>query len=177
MKNKLISKAFKERIFLAVTEVNGCRYCSYYHTQQALKAGISEDEIEELLSGTLGDVPSEQVPALLFAQHYAESVGHPEIEAWQRIVESYGAEAAQEILSTIRVIMVGNLYGNMMDALRSRLSGEPFPESKLRQELGIVFGILLFIPVIAVKRWISKRFGLEKEPKVELGFRDEVQSG
>jgi AhpD family alkylhydroperoxidase len=34
---RLISPAFRERLMLAVTAVNGCRYCSYFHTRQALK--------------------------------------------------------------------------------------------------------------------------------------------
>jgi hypothetical protein len=27
--------AFRERLMLAVTVVNGCRYCSYFHARQA----------------------------------------------------------------------------------------------------------------------------------------------
>lgn len=45
--NKLYKKQngmnfkFKERIMLAVTEVNGCIMCSYVHTKLSLKAGLS----------------------------------------------------------------------------------------------------------------------------------------
>lgn len=39
---KRIGKDFVERIMMAVTEVNGCRYCSYFHTRVALKAGIKK---------------------------------------------------------------------------------------------------------------------------------------
>ena len=46
-----VSKEFIERIMMAVTEVNGCRYCSYFHTQVALKAGMESGEIKEILSG------------------------------------------------------------------------------------------------------------------------------
>ncbi len=42
-KEHLINATFQERIMLAVTEVNGCEVCSYYHTKEALKAGLSED--------------------------------------------------------------------------------------------------------------------------------------
>jgi len=35
-----VSCEFSERIMMAVTEVNGCLYCSYFHTQVALKAGM-----------------------------------------------------------------------------------------------------------------------------------------
>ena len=88
--SKRVSKAFSERIMLAVTEVNGCRYCSYYHTSVALKAGMSEDEIQGMLGGDLSNAPADESVALLFAQHYAETEGHPEEEAYQRLLETYG---------------------------------------------------------------------------------------
>ena len=37
-----LDPAFRERLFLAVTQVNGCRYCSYYHARQALLIGVSD---------------------------------------------------------------------------------------------------------------------------------------
>ena len=45
----LISPDFRERLMLAVTAVNGCRYCSYAHTRAALKGGLSREEISGLL--------------------------------------------------------------------------------------------------------------------------------
>lgn len=62
-----MSKAFQERIMLAVTSVNGCRYCSYFHTSLALKEGMSADEIQHLLGGEFADAPAAEAVALLFA--------------------------------------------------------------------------------------------------------------
>jgi len=45
-KARRVSREFSERIMLAVTEVNGCRYCSYFHAKVALKAGMEKGEIE-----------------------------------------------------------------------------------------------------------------------------------
>ena len=50
---KLVSKNFRSNIMLAVTEVNGCIYCSYYHTKIALESGTTPEEMEGLLSGEL----------------------------------------------------------------------------------------------------------------------------
>ncbi|MCK4314262.1 MAG: carboxymuconolactone decarboxylase family protein [Anaerolineae bacterium] len=36
MKQNLTSPAFRERLMLAVTAVNGCRYCSHVHAREAL---------------------------------------------------------------------------------------------------------------------------------------------
>jgi len=163
MKGKVIDKGFSERVMLAVTQVNGCRYCSYFHTGEALKNGMSKAEVEALLNGEFGDAPTDELVALLFAQHYAETVGTPDHDAWQQVVNTYGPEKAKAILTAIRVIMVGNLHGNMIDALRSRLTGKPFPDSTIGQETGIVFGVLVFVPVIAVRQVFAGLFSRKKQ--------------
>jgi len=41
MRGESLDKKFRERMMLAVTEVNGCRYCRYAHTRIALFCGLS----------------------------------------------------------------------------------------------------------------------------------------
>lgn len=131
-----VDRAFAEKIMLAVTQVNGCRYCNYYHTRAALKAGVSDQELQKLLSQEIGDFPEREAVALAFAQHYAESEDHPDPEAWQRVVEYYGEEMARDIMAYIRMITIGNLLGNTFDAFLSRLIGRPCPNSTIWDELG-----------------------------------------
>ena len=57
--NPAIDKAFAESVSLAVTQVNGCSICSYAHTKNALKAGMTEDEIESLLDGGFDHAPKQ----------------------------------------------------------------------------------------------------------------------
>jgi len=154
-KSGRVSEAFSERIMLAVTQVNGCRYCSYYHSQLALKTGISNEEVSELLSGDFGDVPADECIALVFAEHYAESAGQPELEALQRLQETYGLKTSADILALIRTIMIGNVYGNNFDAFQSRLRFKPFPESRFKEELDVVFGTFLVAPWLLIKNWFS----------------------
>lgn len=45
----MLSPAFRERLMLAVTAVNRCRYCSFAHTRMALAAGVSNAEIAQIL--------------------------------------------------------------------------------------------------------------------------------
>lgn len=120
-RGRRVSRTFAEKIMLAVTQVNDCRYCSYFHSRQALAAGVTAAEVEQLLSGELGAFPPEQTPALLFAQHYAEQSGQPDPQAWQRLVDFYGPEMARDIQAYIRMIMIGNLAGNTFDWLLYRL--------------------------------------------------------
>ncbi len=122
MRGDIIDAAFRERLMLAVTAVNGCRYCSWAHAKQALVTGITGDEVKALLTGEVGDSPAAELPALLYAQHWAESGGRPELAARTQLVETYGAEIVQAIELSLRTIQWGNLSGNTFDYILYRLS-------------------------------------------------------
>jgi AhpD family alkylhydroperoxidase len=146
-RSKHISKAFAEKTMLAVTRVNGCRYCSYGHSRAALAAGVPEDELQKIMVGDLGEFPEQEVVALTFAQHYAESGCKPDAAAWQRVVDYYGTETSREILAYIRMITFGNLYGNTFDAFLSRLAWRPAAGSSFLNELGVLLGGLVILPI------------------------------
>jgi AhpD family alkylhydroperoxidase len=117
-----LDPAFRERLFLAVTQVNGCRYCSYFHAQQALLQGISEAEIRSIGDGLLDKCPEEQLTALCYAQHWAETDADPLPEARERLLETYGEAATAQIDLALRMIRIGNLTGNLLDYILFRLS-------------------------------------------------------
>ncbi len=113
-----VSLPFRERLMLVVTEVNGCRYCSYFHAQVALTSGITEPELRELLAGSIpAQTSAEELPALVYAQHWAERDGRPEPEAEHRLREVYGDPRADAIHIVLRMIRIGNLLGNTGDYL------------------------------------------------------------
>jgi len=116
-----VDPAFVEKIMMAVTAVNGCRYCAYFHTRQALKEGVREDEIARILSLELGDFPPEEAVALAFAQHWAETEGKPDPDAERRFYEYYGPQVSADILNWMHMINMGNLLGNSWDALLWRI--------------------------------------------------------
>ncbi|MGC9356727.1 MAG: SDR family NAD(P)-dependent oxidoreductase, partial [Anaerolineae bacterium] len=70
---RVIDHSFRERLMLAVTEVNGCRYCAQYHARLALESGLSQEEIDALMCGTLEDCPSDEAVGLFYAQHWADT--------------------------------------------------------------------------------------------------------
>lgn len=118
----LISFPFRERLMLAVTAVNDCRYCAYFHAKEGLRANLSEGEIRQMLEGELGSAPVEELPALLYAQHWTESDGHPDPAARHKLIATYGQEKAEAIEIVLRLIRTGNLGGNTVDYLLYRLS-------------------------------------------------------
>lgn len=141
-----ISRAFSEKIMMAVTQVNGCRYCSYAHTRMALQAGVSEPELRDLLMGEFNHLPEHELIAVLFAQHYAEQADHYDATAWQALTETYGLDAANDILAHIRVITFANLYGNTLDALLERLRFRPVPGSHFFDEVTVLSAGATVVP-------------------------------
>jgi AhpD family alkylhydroperoxidase len=122
MRGETLNKPFRERLMIVVTEVNACRYCSYFHARQALVEGIAEQELQALTEGEFKASPPEERTALLYAQHVAESGGNPDPAARARIEERYGTETAAAIDLTLRVIRIANLMGNTVDFLLYKVS-------------------------------------------------------
>jgi AhpD family alkylhydroperoxidase len=147
VRRKRVDGKFARKIMLVVSCVNGCRYCIYGHSRAALASGVSEDELHTLLTGDLGAFPKEETVALTFAQHYAESCEHPDPVAWQRLVDCYGFQTAQDILAYLRMITMGNLLGNTFDAMLSRLVGKPAPGSGFWSEAGVLIKALFVFPI------------------------------
>ena len=150
VRSRRIDQAFAEKIMLAVTAVSGCRYCSYGHARMALASGVSPEEVDLLLGGEVGHASPEEAPALFFAQHYAESGGHPDPEMVQKLVQTYGQERARDILAHVRMITLGNLSGNTFDVLLSRLGGRPAEGSSLGSEVATLGLLVLGTPLLAL---------------------------
>lgn len=144
-KSSAMSTPFIERLMLAVTEVNQCPLCSYEHTKIALEAGMENGEIQSLLAGSADSVPKEETAAVLFAQHYADSRGKPSPEAWKRIAETYGKPEAMGILGAVRIIMLGNAFGIVLNSLKGRRKGKPDERSSPRYEISMLLAFLPFL--------------------------------
>ncbi|HHT03295.1 MAG TPA: carboxymuconolactone decarboxylase family protein [Bacteroidales bacterium] len=143
-KQNLISNLFIERLQLAVTEVNGCAACSYAHTHMALKQGMS----------------SEEVKAIVFAQHFADTRGFPKAEAYQVIVDEYGEEQASIILAASQMMIAGNIYGIPLSALQSRLKKRPYKGSTILYEIGMLIMGVIILPITLIHGLLRQLFGI-----------------
>lgn len=121
-----IAADFRERIMMVVTGVNRCRHCAYGHEFLAALAGVSKSEISRLLAQDLTSSPADQIPALLFAMHWAETDGRPGSAAKSALRARYGVEVARQIEAATLMIHIGNRIGNTFDYLLSRISGGRF---------------------------------------------------
>ncbi len=106
---------------LSVTAVNECRYCTHAYSKEALKHGIVQLELERILSGRFEECPGREIPAILYAQHWAESDGHPPAEALDELKKNYSPQEIEYIHLYLRMIRLGNLAGNSWDYMLSRL--------------------------------------------------------
>ncbi len=156
---KTISDEFTERLMLAVTEVNGCAVCSYAHTRMALESGFTQEEVDSFLSGSDVYVKPEESKAILFAQSYADAHGELIPESFSALQEEYGEEKSEIILSAVRVMMVGNIWGLPMSALSSRFKGEPYENSSLLYEIWMIIAPVLLLPVSALEV-LARKSGL-----------------
>jgi AhpD family alkylhydroperoxidase len=109
-----ISHAFRERMMMVITTVNQCAACSYVHTRAALLSGVTRDELEIILSGSVEGFDEHQTPALLFVQCWADNDGQADIEMRRKLVDHYGERTADCIEIVAHTIRIGNLTGNLI---------------------------------------------------------------
>ena len=125
-----LDKRFSERLLLAVSGVNGCVYCSWFHSYMATRRGVSQVEIDQLLSQLIpGDIPELEHQALLFAIHYAERDGQLDAGSLESLHGYFKPAEVRQIIALISAIHFGNLCGNTFDAFLLRLKGKPVVKS------------------------------------------------
>jgi AhpD family alkylhydroperoxidase len=117
-----IEPSFRERLMLVVTATNRCRYCAALHQQMAVRAGVPAAEARRILGGSVGDAPPEQLPALVYAQAWAERDGRADMVQRAALRRLYGRDGAAAIEVALHCIRIGNLSGNTADFLLCRLS-------------------------------------------------------
>jgi AhpD family alkylhydroperoxidase len=128
----------RERVILAVTEVNGCRYCAWIHGNWA-----------EFLGNGAGRVDAEEA-VLAYARACAEA-GKP-LDPAPLVEEGVPAASVRAIRATVAQIEVSNLVGNTVDGLIARLTRKrPLDPITAVQEAAVVGAALpLAIPMVAV---------------------------
>ncbi|MCB5265161.1 MAG: carboxymuconolactone decarboxylase family protein [Candidatus Cloacimonetes bacterium] len=158
-KNPTFDRAFLEKVMSVVTAVNGCVYCSWFHAKEASAAGISQDEIDDLFQLQFDTEANDfELPALKYAQHFAETGRKPDPEETAAFVGYYGEKTATEIMLFIRLILWGNLLGNTYDAFLSRLKGDPAPDSNVIFEtLFFIFNFPLLFPASLLMKKDAKK--------------------
>lgn len=126
----------REKIILAVTEVNGCRYCAWIH-------GAWQDYLGDL------DRARADEAVLAYARACAEQ-GRPVDPA--PLLEVLTPEAVRAVRATVVQIEVSNLVGNTVDGLLARVTRKrPFDLFGIAQEaLVIGAAVPLALPLLGL---------------------------
>ena len=164
-KYKLFDKKFKERIMLAVTEVNGCELCSYVHTRISLSTGMNSDEIKGILNGSKSNIPDYELVGVLFGEHYADSKENPDKEVIDRLILEYGRDKAKIICAVLGMITLTNSMGISMGLFKERLMFKRVKGSKIINELGIPVLTMTVFPMLFIYHKIKSIF---KTPSCHL---------
>lgn len=135
-----IEPALREEIMVTVARANECRYCIFAHETAAREVGVTEHTLGSLAAGRLETADPERGSALslAYARALAESRFGPVDPALEaEIVAVHGDDHRRLVETTARVMSVMNLAGNTVDALLSRLGGDPAPDSRLCDEIAL----------------------------------------
>jgi AhpD family alkylhydroperoxidase len=149
-RHKVLNLKWRERIMLAVTEVNNCVMCSYMHTKIALQAGMSNQEIKNILAGELKDVPENEITSVLFAKDYAanKEVIDPKYKA--KLEQEYGKAKAHAICYACQMITMTNSMGINLKRLRDTFMFKHHSGSNFLNELLIPLSTMLLFPLLAI---------------------------
>jgi AhpD family alkylhydroperoxidase len=149
-KYKLMNLPWKERIMLAVTEVNQCGMCSWMHTNISLKAGMSQEEISTLLSGTYDHVPEKQLLSVLYAQNFAANKEQYNPKMKQAMLETYGKPRTRMIENAMNVITMTNSMGIALGKLKETLTFNHVKGSSVLSEILIPLSTMILFPVFVI---------------------------
>jgi len=145
------------QIMLAVSGANGCRYCASAQTRLAKQQGLNSEQVDSLLAGRVEHVAAEDAPAVFFARQYVEQESSPDSDLVRQLVEHYGERTARDLVNYVRLVMLGNLVGNTLDALISRSMGKPNAHTTLKDELAILgvfsLGIGPLLPALVIRAY------------------------
>lgn len=122
-----ISAAVREKLFLAVSAINDCRYCKWGHSHWAMAKGVPLEEVNQILgqqTESLAAGNPGEAAAILFAQHYAEQLDQFDPDSIENLRQYYSDAEVAEILAYVRLITLANLTGNTVDAFLTGARGQ-----------------------------------------------------
>lgn len=125
----------RERVWLAVSGVNRCRYCLFVHGAWARRNGVGDREVDALVAGRPDPDAQSDEAAVTYMQAWAERdfrAAPAEVAAWFEDV--FPRPMRERLMAVARMANFANRTGNTFDALLSRLQGRPNADGRLIDE-------------------------------------------
>ena len=77
-----------------------------------MEKGIKLKEIQDILKSEFRNFSEEEQIALLYAQHWTEKAGNPDLNARERMFEYYGKQKTEYIEFYMQMVYMGNIISN-----------------------------------------------------------------
>jgi len=140
-----LPRALREKVVVAVAQVNVCGMCEHAHTRMAREAGVSDVELAALENMDEHAMDRRTWLAVAHARDRTKAEFAPlaNDESPTALIEVLGSQTYRDVEDVARVMTVANRIANTLNALPDRRRGNPVPGSRLFDELLIN---ILFLP-------------------------------
>jgi AhpD family alkylhydroperoxidase len=158
-----VHPGFREELMLAVSQLNGCRYCSWGHHEWAHISGVSNEELARLEQLDPKGFDRRKWIAISYVRALVkEDFRRVQPELRRAMQHKYAPREIRQIELIANVMDIGNRGSNTFDAMLSRLRGVPAADSRIVDEL-ILSGLFLAVapPIVFYLSRASKRPFLE----------------
>jgi AhpD family alkylhydroperoxidase len=120
-----LDSELRERVMVAVSQVNACGGCTRVHRRWALRAGVSSTELEALRAGDLEQLDARSRAAVHYAVERAEYrfEGSASAGIEESAREHLSVRELEEIDAIARAMALANLSLNTLAARKVRLFG------------------------------------------------------
>jgi AhpD family alkylhydroperoxidase len=136
---------------LAVSRLNGCRYCSWGHYEWAQISGVSNEELAQVEQLDPAGFDRRKWVAISYVRALVKgNFVRVQPELRRAMQHKYSPREIRQIELIANVMDVGNRGSNTFDAMLSRFKGVPATDSRIVDEV-ILSGMFLAIaPVVLV---------------------------
>ena len=146
-----VDPGFREELMLAVSRLNGCRYCSWGHYEWAQISGVSNEELAQVEQLDPAGFDRRKWVAISYVRALVKgNFVRVQPELRRAMQHKYSPREIRQIELIANVMDVGNRGSNTFDAMLSRFKGVPATDSRIVDEV-ILSGMFLAIaPVVLV---------------------------
>jgi AhpD family alkylhydroperoxidase len=116
--------ALRERVMVAVSDVNACNGCTFVHTRWALRAGVTPEELDAIGLEDLGRLDRRSRAAVVYAAALAETRfrSSPPADVAAAVALELTPAEVEAVEAVARMMALANLTASTAEALLGRRS-------------------------------------------------------
>jgi AhpD family alkylhydroperoxidase len=144
-----IDPGFREELMLVVSQLNGCRFCSWGHHEWAQISGVPDEELARLEQLDPSGFDRRKWLAISYVRALVKEDFKRVQPGLRRAMQhKYSPEEIRQIELIAKVMDVGNRGSNTFDAMLSRLKGVPAADSRIIDEVILSGAFLAIAPMV-----------------------------